>query len=178
MIDVEAVERALLSHRVQLFGYIASIVRDYHLAEDVFQDVAVLALKKAAEIEDIGHLYPWLRQTARYRASYAMRRRYQQPQLLGDEMLDLLDRSWEEFDRSSSAAMLAAIPDCLKQLSLYSRKLIKYRFQNGLTGRQIAETVGRDVHAVYVATTRAYRKLNDCIRQALSQDQPIHGKSA
>lgn len=177
MIDVETVERVLLGHRVQLFGYIASIVRDYHLAEDVFQDVAVLAIQKAAQIEDVTHLHRWLRQTARYRASYAMRGRYRQPQLLGDDVLDLLDHSWEELDQSSSTAMLAAIPNCLKQLSLYSRKLIKYRFQNGLTGRQISEKVGRDVHAVYIAMTRAYRKLDDCIRQTLSQDQLKHRKS-
>lgn len=177
MIDVETVERTLLSHRVQLLGYIGSIVRDHHLAEDVFQDVAVLAIQKATEIEDGTHLHRWLRQTARYRASYAMRNRHQQPKLLGDDVLDLLDPSWEEFDLSSSAEMLATIPNCLKRLSLNSRMLIKYRFENGLTGRQIADKLGREVNAVYVAMTRAYRKLDDCIRQALLQSQTKHGKS-
>ena len=177
MTNVETVERVLLSHRVQLLGYIGSIVHDHHLAEDIFQDVAVLAIQKVAEIEDETHLYRWLRQTARYRASYAMRNRYQQPKLLGNDVLDLLDRSWEEFDLSSSAEMLAAIPNCLKQLSLYSRKLVKYRFENGLTGQQIADKLGREVNAVYVAMTRAYRKLDVCIRQALAQDQTQHGKS-
>jgi RNA polymerase sigma-70 factor, ECF subfamily len=178
MVDVEIVERALLSHRVQLLGYIGSIVRDYHLAEDIFQDVAVLAIQKAAEIEDAAHLYRWFRRTARYRASNAMRNRYQQPQLLGDDVLDVLDRSWEEFDLSSSAEMLAAIPLCLKQLSLYARKLIKYRFVDGLTGRQISDKLDREVNAVYVAMTRAYRKLDECIRQALLQGQTKHGKPA
>ena len=82
MVDVEIVERALLGHRVQLLGYIGSIVRDHHLAEDIFQDVAVLAIQKAAEIEDGTHLYRWFRRTARYRASNVMRNRYQQPRLL------------------------------------------------------------------------------------------------
>ena len=93
-------------------------------------------------------------------------------------MLDLLDRSWEEFDLSSSSEMLAAIPTCLKQLSLYSRKLIKSRFVNGLTGQQISDKLGREVNAVYVAMTRAYRKLDECIRQALLQGRTKHGKPA
>lgn len=82
-------------------------------------------------------------------------RGYQQPKLLGDDVLDLLDPSWEEFDLSSSAEMLVTIPNCLEGLSLNSRMLIKYRFEKGLTGRQIADKLGREVNAVYVAMTRA-----------------------
>jgi RNA polymerase sigma-70 factor, ECF subfamily len=167
MVDLETIERTLLSHRVQLLGYLRSIVRDRTLAEDILQDVAVLAIRKAAEIDDVEHLDRWLRQTARYRASYELRKRDHRPRLLGEEVLDLLDRSWEQFDRSASSDMLAAVPGCLEKLSPYARQLVRHRFEDNLTGRQIADRIGRNLNAVYVAMARIYRRLDECIRRAM-----------
>jgi RNA polymerase sigma-70 factor, ECF subfamily len=175
MVDAETIQVALLGCRIQLLGYINTIVRDQNLAEDVLQDVAVLAIRKAAEIRDLAHLQGWLRQTARYRALCLMRDRHRQPRLLGDEVLDVLDRSWAELDQSSSAGMLAVVPDCLKRLSPYARKLLKHRFEDGLTGQQLAGKLGRELNTIYVALTRIYRRLDRCIRESLLR---LEGKSA
>jgi DNA-directed RNA polymerase specialized sigma24 family protein len=49
-------------------------VCDDHLAEDVFRDVAVLAVHKSDEIRDSRHFLAWMRLTARHRALKIMRR--------------------------------------------------------------------------------------------------------
>ena len=55
----------LLSHRAMLLGYITSIVRDPDLAEDVFQNVAVVVLDKAGAVEADKDFPAWVRGVAR-----------------------------------------------------------------------------------------------------------------
>src|SRR4051794_21632754 len=45
-IDQESLVIVLLRDRVKLLAYITAIVRDNHLAEDIFQEVALLAVRK------------------------------------------------------------------------------------------------------------------------------------
>ena len=40
----DALVRVLIRDRAKLLGYIWAILRDHHLADDVFQDVTVLAI--------------------------------------------------------------------------------------------------------------------------------------
>src|SRR4051812_42778075 len=58
--------RTLLAERGTLLGFIHSLVRDRHLAEDVFQSVMVAAISKRDEIQDREHLLKWLRTAARF----------------------------------------------------------------------------------------------------------------
>ena len=53
-VNEDTVVRTLLSHRLGLLAYIEAIVRDTHLAEDVFQDVSSLAFQKREQIDDAG----------------------------------------------------------------------------------------------------------------------------
>ena len=49
--------RRLLSERDRLMGYLYSIMRDHHLAEDLLQNVSILVLKKGQDLQGIwGHL--------------------------------------------------------------------------------------------------------------------------
>ena len=54
--DSNAVIRGLIRERAKLLAYVWAIVRNHHMAEDIFQDVTVLAMERAGEIKDEGHL--------------------------------------------------------------------------------------------------------------------------
>jgi DNA-directed RNA polymerase specialized sigma24 family protein len=69
----DSVVRVLIRDRAKLLGYIWAILRDSHLADDVFQDVTVLALEHAAEFNDDGHLLLWCRKAARFKALEILR---------------------------------------------------------------------------------------------------------
>ncbi len=56
----------LLEERVRLLAYIWAIVRDSHVAEDVFQEVSLLAVRKRSEIVDQTAFPVWLRKSARF----------------------------------------------------------------------------------------------------------------
>jgi DNA-directed RNA polymerase specialized sigma24 family protein len=92
----------LLRERVKLLAYIRAIVRDNHLAEDVFQEVAVLAVRKRDEIRDRRHFLAWMRLAARNLALKLMRRQHQYL-FLDESLLDHLDEQWAEHDPASAA---------------------------------------------------------------------------
>jgi RNA polymerase sigma-70 factor (ECF subfamily) len=169
-VSEDTIVRLLMRQRVQLLSYIDAIVRDDHMAEDVFQDVCALAVTKRDQIESEEHLMRWIRQAARYRASYAMRQRFNQPMLFDGALLDDLDALWAEHDHKPTEAITDALRSCLSKLSPYARQLVNLRYARGLSGASLAEAVGRQLNTVYVALTRIHRNLGQCIRKALEHD--------
>src|SRR4051812_17180458 len=101
-IDQESLVILLLRERVKLLAYIRSMLRDDHLAEDVFQEVAVLAVRKRDEIRDGGHFLAWMRLTSRHVALKTLRQRQHQ-RLLDEPLLDLLEEQWAEHDVPASS---------------------------------------------------------------------------
>ncbi|QNN25231.1 sigma-70 family RNA polymerase sigma factor [Planctomycetales bacterium ZRK34] len=165
--EQEQVVRQLLVERDKLFAYIWAIVRDDHLAEDVFQDVSLLAMKKADEIDGPDHLPHWLRATARHRALYAIRQRGGAP-ILDDNLLDQMESDWRQFDPFAADDMTDALRHCLSRLSPDARRLIEMRYRESIKPAGIAQRLGRKVTTVYVTLTRAHRSLGDCIRHRLA----------
>ena len=163
----EQVVRQLLTERDKLFAYIWAIVRDDHVAEDVFQDVSLLAIKKAEEIDGPDHLPNWLRATARYRALHAMRQRGGSP-ILDADLLDMMESNWKQFDPYAADDMTDALRQCLNHLSPDALKLIEMRYGESIKPAGIAQRLGRKVTTVYVTLTRAHKSLGDCIRQRLA----------
>jgi RNA polymerase sigma-70 factor (ECF subfamily) len=163
----EQVVRQLLTERDKLFAYIWAIVRDDHLAEDVFQDVTLLAMKKADEIDGPDHLPNWLRSTARHRALYALRQRGAGP-ILDADLLDMMESDWKQLDPYAADDMTDALRQCLDRLSPDARKLIEMRYRESIKPAGIAERLGRKVTTVYVTLTRAHKSLGDCIRRRLA----------
>jgi RNA polymerase sigma-70 factor (ECF subfamily) len=157
----------LLRERVKLLAYIRAIVRDDHLAEDVFQDVAVLAVRKRDEIRDGRHFLAWMRLTSRHRALKVLRQRRRQL-LLDEGLLDRLDEQWAEHDLASADDLEEALRRCLDRLSPYARNLVRLRYAEGVSGVQLAEVVDRSLNAVYVALTRIHRSLGECIKRRLA----------
>jgi RNA polymerase sigma-70 factor (ECF subfamily) len=167
LIDQESIVLFLLRERIKLLAYIASIVRDDHLAEDVFQEVAVLALRKREEIHDPTHFLAWMRLVARNRALKCLRERGR-CLFLDERLLAELEDQWADFDLTPAADLTDALRHCLAKLSPYAQQLIRLRYVEGISGARLAEALDRQLNAVYVALSRIHRSLGACIRQRIS----------
>jgi len=162
--------RLLLKHRAMVLGYIISIVRDSGLAEDILQDVSLLALKKKDSINDEQAFPAWIRRTARFEALNAVRRQKKLPQPVDDEVLDLLDEEWSAADTMAPAGRaVEALRNCIDKLTPRAQKLVKLRYFEELSGKRLAEKLGRPVNTVYVALTRIHKNLSSCVRLQLQQ---------
>lgn len=159
--------KLILRQRSDLLGYVWSIVRDEHLAEDVFQDVFLAVLGKLDGIADEEHLQRWLRVALRLESLKALRRGRSAPALMEPGLLDALDEAWEAEFAIEKAETMQSLSLCLEKLTPQARRLVETRYVDGLTGRSLAESLGRSVNAVYVGLSRAHKTLGECMRKAL-----------
>jgi len=167
--------RVLLQERAKLLAYIWAIVRDEHLAEDIFQEVSLLAIDKREEIYSEEVLMPWLRQTARYRALHAVQSRQRRPMLLSDGILDALDDCWEKYDDVTAPTLVDALRHCMARLTSRARQIVALRYVEGLNGAQVAEALGRKVRTIYVALSRIHGRLRKCVQSEIAGEDVQNG---
>ncbi len=159
----ETVLRLLLAERVKILAYVYAIVRDHHGAEDVLQDVSVLAIDRCMEIENERHFLGWVRKAARFKALHVHRQRRLQPVGVDDEVLDLLEGDWQALDDTSPRDLLDSLRGCMDRLTPNARRLVELKYVEGLAGATIADRLGRHVRSVYTALSRIHRALSDCM---------------
>lgn len=170
--DQEQAIRRLMDERAQLAGYIRAIVGDPHCAEDVFQEVVLVVVKKGAAGVDDERFPAWVRTVARYESLTALRR--QRNHVPFDEgLLDALDARWTTAEMAEpSRPAVEALRVCLEDLSPASRRLVAARYERSRSGEEIAAELNRPVNSVYVAFYRIHKALAACIQGRLG-----HGDS-
>lgn len=164
--------RLLLTGRTLLLAYIRSIVRDPHLAEDIFQDVSIVALRKRDEIVDETHFRAWVRRTARLEAMNVLRREQKQRVALPQAVLDALESHWDNRDQEIVRQRAEWLAECLGRLSQRAQQLVRWRYGDGTSPGQLAERLGRPINTIYVALTRIHRALAECVRRKAAAGGP------
>ena len=166
-IDLEELVQALIEERVNIQAYIRSTVPDYHIAEDVFQEISLLAFRESKKINDRTHLMAWLRRAARHRAINAAKKANRQTLPLDEQTVSALDLAWGAYDREDISDRSQALERCMGRLSPSARRMIYLRYTEGLTGDSLAKHLNRPTPSTYVSLSRIHRALEKCIREAL-----------
>jgi RNA polymerase sigma factor (sigma-70 family) len=161
--------RLLVAERGPLLGFIASLARDRDLAEDVFQTLVVLTSEKCPRVDSRERFLSWARTAARFEVNNALRKR-QRTITLDEDVLTLLEGQWATADRRPATAMGDALEQCLGQLTPGVRQMLRLRFEDDLSGEDLARAVGRTVNAVYVGLSRAYRSLAGCVEARVTDE--------
>jgi RNA polymerase sigma-70 factor len=169
-VDQQVVLRALLADRTKLLAYITAIMPDEHLAEDIFQEISLLAVRKHEQIQDDTHLMAWLRKAARLSALQVRRNQSRRPMLLDGVVMDALESHWNDKAQESSSDRMDMLRKCMEKLNGYPRELIELRYGEGITGTALANRVGRKVQTVYIALSRAQKSLAECVHRGLATE--------
>lgn len=168
MLSPEFTTATLLTERLPLTAFFASVTRDYHLAEDVFQEVCVKAVARADSFETTAHLMNWARLTGKNRAIDILRARDGRYVGLSDEMLALLAADWP--DQTTAHVMQEALDHCITQITPNNRELLRLRYFERRNCADVAAIMGRKIETVYQALARLHKTLGDCIRARLQTD--------
>ncbi len=148
-------------------GYIKSFVRRQDVAEDIFQEICVLALQKREEITDELHLKKWMRTTARFHALNSNRKRHEAHQTLDEDVANLMDRCWQQNDAIDESRLAEALSGCMSALSSVHRALLEKRFIANLDYNQLAKEMDRSTNSLYTTFSRIYASLAQCISEKL-----------
>ncbi|MEO0474680.1 MAG: sigma-70 family RNA polymerase sigma factor [Planctomycetota bacterium] len=166
-VTVEQIVEALHQHRSSLIGYAWVVVGDAQLADDVFQDVSLAAIKKADQIQGGEHLVPWLRHAIRLRGLEVRRNRGKHAASLSPEVLDLFENISTEMTRSSETDRMSSLRRCVDRMPEHTRGLLAMRYERDMKPGEIAEQLGKSNQAIYKAIKRIHIALARCIKDRL-----------
>jgi RNA polymerase sigma-70 factor (ECF subfamily) len=164
-LDQETVVQILLRERLRLAGSVMVILRDAHLADDIFQQVVLQALPITEQFREAEHVRAWALRTARHRALDLCRGR--KLQCVDAGVLDLLEQDWSGTSSDDMAERVEALHHCLDKLPEGSRKLLRLRYEEGLRCATVAERLRRSVDAIYQSLSRVHRQLRECVQGKL-----------
>lgn len=165
--DEAAVMSTLMAWRVRLSAAAWMIVRDVHASEDIFQSVALKALRRPGAFDSEASLVSWSFVTARREALDWLRRHRREERVPGEDLLDLMERDWLSREETMSAPRLEALRACLETTPEASRRLLHLRYHEGRSCDEVAATLGLAVDAVYKRLSRLHQALRDCVGRRL-----------
>lgn len=157
--------QVLTRHQLMITAYARAITGDAHLAEDVYQEVAVILAQDPTRIplvEDEAAV--WLRAVTRRKALETGRQARRTPRL-AEDVIDLMGDHFEPGAPDGQATLREAMSSCLSTLPQDQRRIIDGRYRDELTCEAIAEQVGRSVQGVYAVLKRVRVALQDCVER-------------
>ena len=167
MLPAERIAAILLAERLPLTAFISGVTRDFHLAEDVFQEICVKAIARANEFESPEHVIHWARLSGKNRAIDILRTRDGRYEGLSDELLSKLAADWPD---RASGPLQESLTRCIDRLTPNNRELLRLRYFETRSCVDVAEILGRKVESVYQALARIHKTLGDCVRSHLGQE--------
>jgi RNA polymerase sigma-70 factor (ECF subfamily) len=149
--DQEALRFLYVSYSHNIYGYVRSIVRDDHEAEDITQHVFAKLMTTIVKYDDRGvPFFAWLLRMARNVAIDHLRANRLTPT---ENVLDPDTSSGIDLDQAETVrSALAALPD-------EQREVVLLRHLIGLTPGEIADRMGRSEGSIHGLHHRGRRAL-------------------
>jgi RNA polymerase sigma-70 factor (ECF subfamily) len=146
-------------------AFILSAVPDFHQAEDVLQQVAVVLVREFDRFDASRPFLPWALGIARNlalksRRDVARRSKY----LLSDAVLDQIETAFRESE-DSLVAIRKALRLCLSKQPQKMLELLQWRYAHDLKPSDAAVRMGITPGAVRAMLHRAREALRKCIRR-------------
>lgn len=163
----EQILGTLMRWRTRLSAAAWLVVRDTHAAEDIFQNVAVKAMTRAARFEAESALVSWAFITGRREGIDWLRRHRRETVAPEAEIFDLLESEFQSAPSPFPGSRLEALESCLAAVPESSRRLLRLRYFDGRSCEEVAEQMGLGLDAVYKRVSRLHEALRDCIEGKL-----------
>lgn len=166
-VSIDLVVESLSKHRISLTSYAWVVIGDAQLADDIVQDISLLAIKKVDQINEPEHILPWLRQAIRLRGFEVRRIRNREAAVLDGEVLDLLTSAQSELDQRPESDQMESLRNCYEGLPLKWRSLLKMRYVDGLKPAEIALQSSKTRDSIYKRLQHVHAQLEECINDRL-----------
>ncbi len=167
--DVSAFSQLVLRHQAGVRAYLAVRLDDPHEAEDLSQEVFLLAFRRLNDFDAARPLGPWLRGIACNMLRNHLRKRRPSGVDTLEELQMLMDQHIAEVHESGQETDLAnALTECLAQLDTPSRQLVQARYANDEDIAVICSRFGKRHSAITMQLHRIRLQLRSCIEQRIA----------
>lgn len=165
--------RFVTRHQRSVRRWFAVRLADPTEADDLAQEVFIVAFRKAPQSQSDRVIRGWLLGIARnlYR-NYCRRPRMRQT--MDQQLCEVLDQrasSMLERHEGLEEEMAGALRGCVQQLGARARDMVEQRFVEGCRVQQISERSGLKCSAVTMALHRIRQQLRQCIENRLEAER-------
>jgi RNA polymerase sigma-70 factor (ECF subfamily) len=166
----EMVKR-FLEHRDVILSFIYALTRDYDVAEEIFQNVAVAILQESGRATGVANFLGWAREVARHRVADYYRERARRGALEQPSggMIEIVAQAFAENELipQASQARMKSLLECLERLTGRSREVIEGFYRDRKSLKELAASLDWKENSVKVALSRARKLLADCVHMKL-----------
>jgi len=166
----ETLVRNLLQHQRLLMGMLLALVGNRAVAEDLFQDLAILMTRKRDSVDEDCRFIAWARSIAVNLVRDHRKRLSRRKVLpLDDVALDAVASAFEAPPDSAWDDRLDALRRCAEELPERDRALLRRRYEEDAPPERIARELDLARGAVDTRLYRLRRTLHDCVELRLQE---------
>lgn len=155
--------------RPVLTAYAYSILKDWGLAQDVFQDAVISMNEKAEEIKADSPV-KWLKSVIRNK-SIDLIRKNERSRNRNEQISILLDQRFDQFLNAEKIELSKerekALNSCMAKLPQESRKIILDFYKSRFSCDRIAEICKKSTNAIRLILSRSRADLRYCVKKQL-----------
>ncbi|MEM6777961.1 MAG: sigma-70 family RNA polymerase sigma factor [Planctomycetota bacterium] len=164
---------SLTEHRSRIFAVVVSMVQDYDLAEDLFQETISEILRSESTFDSSRGFVSWSCGVARNVVRQHWRRQQNAPTNGVCDLLSEFALVVEEADDDVWKRERRALRSCFQQLPHRMQKLLMFRYGHNVKGKALADAVDIRLGSIRTTLARLRKQLRSCIRSR-SLDLPTN----
>jgi RNA polymerase sigma-70 factor (ECF subfamily) len=169
--EKEELIKRFLENRDVLMGFVYALTRDFDVAEEIFQNVAVSIIGAAEKATGVENFLGWAREIARHRVAdyYRQNARRSALERPSGGMIEVISQTFQENDLTPQVNQLRmkSLLECLERLTGRSRDVIEGFYRGRKSVRDLAVSLDWKENSVKVALSRARKVLADCVEVKL-----------
>ena len=148
-------------------AYVGSFVSDFHVTQDLVQEVAEAAATHFHKYDRERSFLTWTLSIARRRVMRHYRTRSRDKHVFSSEMMESVASA---FERAAPLAQARrdALAECIREVRGRRRDILELRYASDLKPQAIAEELGTTSVAVRSLLMRARKSIETCVRKRLS----------
>ncbi len=157
--------------RSVLTAYAYSILKDWGLAQDIFQDAVISMNEKHEEINADSPL-KWLKSVIRNKAIDHIRRN-ERNKNRNEQLAIILEKTFDQFLNNDSIQEYRdkekALQNCMAKLNPDSRKVIVDFYKSKLSCEKIGNLYRKSTNAIRLILSRSRADLRYCVKKQLER---------
>ena len=155
--------RFLMQSRERISAAAWLVVKDAHVAEDIFQNTVLKAVTKDVSFEAEAALFSWAFITARRDSLNWCRKHGRELVGIDEDILTLIHQDWQNDHLNPKGNRFELLRDCMEELPQKSEKILRLRYFEGLSCGEIADSISITLDAVYKRISRIQNSLRKCV---------------
>lgn len=149
-------------------AYVRTAVRDPHAAKDIVQNTAIVLLNKFDQWDSSRRFLPWALGFAKFEVLAHSRDRGRDRLVFDESLLGAMADCWPDVQETVGRER-TALRACIDALTAPAREMVRLRYLEELSIKQVAKQVCSTAGATRVALMRTRRQLLDCVSRRLRQ---------